>query len=138
LRTLFQGLPCIVSIVTALLDAYGDCDWILPDMGRYACAPDTIYSEARQENFCSLKIRCHEILPDLGAPHTIYNEARQENFCSLKIRCHEIFPGMGAIRMLSAHHLGKARLLYIFKKYPYHAFCFWMVSDMGRYNLQQV
>jgi len=32
-----QGLPIIITTVTALIDAYGSCDAILPNMGRYSC-----------------------------------------------------------------------------------------------------
>jgi len=32
-----QGLPILITIVTALIDAYGSCDDLLPNMGKYTC-----------------------------------------------------------------------------------------------------
>lgn len=32
-----QGVPLLISLVTALLDTYGSCDSILPNMGKYNC-----------------------------------------------------------------------------------------------------
>lgn len=58
----FQGLPCVVSIVTALLDAYGNCDWILPNMGRYTCAPDNQYDEERIFGHSRLFLYIHLII----------------------------------------------------------------------------
>ena len=32
-----QGLPLLITLLTALIDAYGSCGSILPNMGRYTC-----------------------------------------------------------------------------------------------------
>eukprot|EP00090_Calanus_glacialis_P002050 TRINITY_DN11541_c0_g1_i1.p1 TRINITY_DN11541_c0_g1~~TRINITY_DN11541_c0_g1_i1.p1 ORF type:complete len:543 (+),score=121.00 TRINITY_DN11541_c0_g1_i1:168-1796(+) len=32
-----QGVPLLITLVTALIDTYGSCDSILPNMGRYTC-----------------------------------------------------------------------------------------------------
>ena len=32
-----QGIPLLITLVTILMDAFGSCDSILPNMGRYSC-----------------------------------------------------------------------------------------------------
>merc|ERR1712027_103490 len=32
-----QGLPIIISIITALVDSFGSCDSIIPNMGYFSC-----------------------------------------------------------------------------------------------------
>merc|ERR1719369_818634 len=32
-----QGCPLLISLITAALDLYGPCDYILPNMGKYTC-----------------------------------------------------------------------------------------------------
>ena len=44
-----QGVPLLISLVTAIIDNYGSCDYISPNMGRYTCflgaefSPDALF-----------------------------------------------------------------------------------------------
>ena len=42
-----QGCPLIITCVTAVMDFYGSCDYILPNMGRFTCFLGSEYSPDR-------------------------------------------------------------------------------------------
>ena len=42
-----QGFPLIITCVTAVMDFYGPCDYILPNMGKFTCFLGSEYSPDR-------------------------------------------------------------------------------------------
>ena len=36
-KNLHSGVPVIITIITFLMDLYGSCDSVLPNMGRFTC-----------------------------------------------------------------------------------------------------